>query len=164
MSKVFALHADPKKILIIEDDRSVAELVSLILRQRGFQTTIADDGEAGLANALFNHPDAIILDLHMPGMGGFAFLKHRPQFEDLKAIPIIVLTASRQKDDVERALLLGAVGYVAKPVQVAALLGRLEKHIPSPLFARRDTTDVSWSAPARGPGRSVAQSRHAKVV
>jgi CheY-like chemotaxis protein len=98
----------------------------------------------------------------MPEMGGFAFLKHRSQFDELKAVPVIVLTASRQLEDVERAMALGAVGYVAKPVQDAALLERLEKHVPSPLFTRPESTNVSWSAPATRPDGLAARTKRAE--
>jgi len=153
MSIISGLDQNPTKILIVEDDSDVADLVSVILRRRRFETIIANDGEAGLASAIRNRPDGILLDLNMPQMGGFAFLKFRAHFEELKATPIIVLTASRQLEDVERAMSMGAVGYVAKPVQISALLERLEKHIPSPLVAPWQTTVVSWATQAKAARR-----------
>ena len=121
-----------KRILIVEDDRDAAGLMSVILRKKGYEVTVSEDGRAGLIMSASHRPDAILLDLNMPCMSGFEFLTLRQEFPVLGRVPVIVLTASHRDEDIERATALGAADYVTKPVEYAALLHCLEKHVPLP--------------------------------
>ena len=134
-----------KRILIVEDDQDVAGLMRVILRKNGYDVAVSENGKAGLALSSRHRPDAILLDLNMPEMGGFDFLKHRHDFPDLGTIPVIVLTASRRPRDIERAIGLGAVDYVTKPVEYEALMLCLEKHVPSPYYTPPRPAVITWN-------------------
>lgn len=126
-------------ILIVDDKREIRDLVSAYLTQEGFQVVSAADGQQALYTARDVHPDLIILDLMMPEMGGYEFMRVYSKEHDT---PIIILTA--KVDEAERVLglELGADDYVTKPfspreltARVRAVLRRMSKQtdVPSQL-------------------------------
>ena len=102
------------KVLIIEDDLFFQKFYSTKLTEVGFTADVASDGEQGIAKAREFMPDLIILDIIMPKRDGFGFLEDVAQDEGLKKIPILVFSTLGQEQDVQKALSLGAVGYVNK--------------------------------------------------
>ena len=144
MTIISQLTQNRKTVLVVDDDPFVSEFVRVALMRLGYAARIADNGMTGLATAVKEHPDAILLDLAMPEVDGFEFLKHRRKMPEVEAIPVIVLSASHTRTDVKRAMALGACGYITKPVTEDALARRLGKVVPSPLFGRPETTQLVW--------------------
>jgi DNA-binding response OmpR family regulator len=120
---------DPKgaKILIVEDDPSVLDLLTTRLELAGYRTACAKDGYRALEALSGVQPDAIVLDLNMPNLDGFGVLAALNKRPLNKQPPIIVLTARNAVDDVRRCLSLGAKDYLAKPFNEAQLLTRVAR-------------------------------------
>ena len=114
------------KILIIEDEIEIADLEKDYLELSGFQVAIANDGNKGLAMALSEDYDLIILDLMLPGMDGFDVCK---TIREKKNIPIIMVSA--KKDDIDKihGLGLGADDYMTKPFSPSELVARVKAHM-----------------------------------
>lgn len=106
---------DPqKKILIIEDNKFLSDILMRKLRKEGFDSLLAIDGEDGLKRARKDKPDLIILDLVLPGIDGFEVLKRMKSDHELSSIPIIVLSNLGQQAEKEYALNLGADEFMVK--------------------------------------------------
>lgn len=103
-----------KKILIIEDDKFLRELIVQKLSKEGFEIEEAVDGEEGVKKIKEVAPDLVLLDLILPGIDGFEVLTKVKDDSSLAQIPIIILSNLGQKEDVERGLKLGAVDYLIK--------------------------------------------------
>lgn len=101
-------------ILLVEDDGFLASIYAQKLEVEGFDVSFATNGEDGLRLAHKDHPDLVLLDLLMPRMDGFEMLEKLKSDEELKEIPVLILTNLGQKEDVERCIQLGAAGYVIK--------------------------------------------------
>jgi DNA-binding response OmpR family regulator len=110
------------KILIADDDRDLRELVAFSLAQAGFLVLKAADGHAALRDFEAETPDLVILDINMPGMGGFeacAGIRARSR------VPIMMLTVRGEESDLVRALELGADDYLTKPFSPRTLIARV---------------------------------------
>lgn len=103
-----------KKILIIEDDKFLRELIAQKLFKEGFEAAEAIDGEEGIKKIKSENPDLILLDLILPGIDGFEVLSRMREDSILASIPVIILSNLGQKEDVEKGLKLGAVDYLIK--------------------------------------------------
>lgn len=103
-----------KKILVIEDDKFLRELIAQKLSKQEFEVLEAVDGEKGLKMTKEESPDLILLDLILPGMDGFEVLAKIKEDPKLSSIPVIILSNLGQKDEIERGLNLGAVDYLVK--------------------------------------------------
>lgn len=114
------------RILIIEDEQSIAELERDYLKISGFECDIAGDGEQGLALALANDYDLIILDLMLPGLDGFEVCR---RIREKKETPLIILSARSEEFDKVRGLGLGADDYMTKPFSPGELVARVKNHI-----------------------------------
>ncbi len=117
------------KILIVEDNEMNRDMLQRRLSRKGFEVSIAVDGEAGLDQAAAERPDLILLDLSLPGIDGWETAR-RLKAGDTKAIPIIALTAHAMAGDREKALAAGCDDYDTKPVELPRLLGKIEKLLP----------------------------------
>lgn len=115
-----------KKILIIEDDISIAELQKDYLEINQFKVDIETTGDDGLRKALEDHYDLVILDLMLPGKDGFEICK---QIRLKKDIPILMVSAKKEDIDKIRGLGLGADDYVTKPFSPSELVARVKAHI-----------------------------------
>ncbi len=114
------------KILIIEDDPSIAELEKDYLELSGFEVEIAADGTAGLEKALSGGFDLFILDLMLPGRDGFEICSRIRQEKDT---PILMVSAKKDDIDKIRGLGLGADDYVTKPFSPSELVARVKAHL-----------------------------------
>lgn len=114
------------KILIIEDEIEIADLEKDYLELSGFEVAIANDGNKGLAMALTEEYDLIILDLMLPGMDGFDVCK---MIREKKNIPIIMVSAKKDDIDKIRGLGLGADDYMTKPFSPSELVARVKAHM-----------------------------------
>jgi len=103
-----------KKILIIEDDKFLRELIAQKLFKEGFEAAEAIDGEEGIKKIKSENPDLILLDLILPGIDVFEVLSRMREDSTLASIPVIILSNLGQKEDVEKGLKLGAVDYLIK--------------------------------------------------
>ena len=103
-----------KKILIIEDDKFLGELIFQKLEKEGYAVSRAIDGEEGLKKAEEEIPDLILLDLILPGMDGFEVLAKVREFPKLEQIPVVILSNLGQKEDIERGLKMGANDFLIK--------------------------------------------------
>jgi len=116
------------RILIVDDDRSLRDLLSLHLRSAGYEVTLAEDAIVAGYMVLEQAPDLIICDVNMPYMDGFEFVAALKGDSTLPYIPVIFLT-SREDGDL-RGNELGAVAYLIKPVRVERLLQVVAQHLP----------------------------------
>ena len=113
-------------ILIIEDERDLAELLAFNLQQAGYSTTLAHDGAAGLAKALVAPPDLIILDLMLPGLLGTEVCRRLRQERATAAVPVLMLTARGAEIDRVVGFEVGADDYVVKPFSVREVVLRVK--------------------------------------
>jgi len=103
-----------KKILIIEDDKFLRELIGQKLMQEGFNIAEAVDGEKGIRAVKEEKPDLVLLDLVLPGIDGFEVLARMKGEVETAQVPVIILSNLGQKDDIEKGLKMGAVDYLIK--------------------------------------------------
>ncbi len=102
------------KILVVEDDKFLRELITQKLSREGYDVYEAVDGEDGVKKAKESKPDIILLDLILPGIDGFEVLAKIKEDSDLVNVPVVILSNLGQRDDVERGLKLGAVDFLIK--------------------------------------------------
>ncbi len=114
------------KILIIEDEISIAELEKDYLELSGFEVTLESEGKSGLDRALQEDFDLLILDLMLPGMDGFEICK---RFREEKNTPIIMISAKKEDIDKIRGLGLGADDYMTKPFSPSEMVARVKAHL-----------------------------------
>ena len=114
------------KILVIDDDATLSELVSYILKAEGYATVIANDGKEGLAKFAAEKPDLVLLDVTMPKMDGFEVCQRIRQSADT---PIIMLTAQGNEEHMVRGLDLGADDYVVKPFLLKPFMARVRANL-----------------------------------
>ncbi len=103
-----------KKILIVEDDKFLRELITRKLESEGYKIIEAVDGEEGIKKATEEKLDLILLDLILPGIDGFEVLTQLKQNEKLASIPVIILSNLGQREEIEKGLKLGAIDYLVK--------------------------------------------------
>ena len=114
------------KVLIVEDELSIAELEKDYLELSSFEVEIETDGQQGLEKALKNDFDMIILDIMLPGVDGFEICK---QIREAKEIPILMVSARKEDIDKIRGLGLGADDYITKPFSPSELVARVKAHL-----------------------------------
>lgn len=102
-------------ILIVDDETDVTEIVALWLRREGFRVLVASEAAEGLAVASAEHPDAILLDVMMPGISGWEMLERLKASSDTSGIHVVMLTVVAEPSVLRRAADLGAAGYIRKP-------------------------------------------------
>jgi DNA-binding response OmpR family regulator len=130
-----------KSILIIEDDRSIAELEQDYLEISGFQTEIANNGTEGLDLALNKEFDLILLDVMLPGKDGFKVCE---EIRAIKEIPILMVTAKKEDIYKIQGLGIGADDYIVKPFSPSELVARVNAHISR--YERLTTIDKNDSS------------------
>ena len=114
------------RILIVEDEESIAELEKDYLELSGFEVEIGNDGESGLKRALEEEFDLFILDLMLPGVDGFEICK---RIRENKNTPIIMVSAKKDDIDKIRGLGLGADDYITKPFSPSEMVARVKAHM-----------------------------------
>lgn len=113
-------------ILVVEDDPDIQQLVSYNLIKAGMHVTCADRGEEALAVLNREHVDGIVLDLMLPGLDGLEICRRIRKEEQTRNVPVIILTAKGEDDDVVTGLDSGADDYVTKPFSPKVLVARLQ--------------------------------------
>jgi two-component system chemotaxis response regulator CheY len=117
-----------KKILIVDDSRTIRQQVGFTLTKEGFEVVEAEDGQDGL-NKLQANTDIsmVVSDVNMPNMGGLEMVEAIRQIEQFKFLPIIMLTTESSGDKVDRAKKAGASGWLVKPFNPEQLVGAVKK-------------------------------------
>ena len=110
-------------VLVVEDDKNIAELLQMYLEKEGYAVTVAHDGGAGLSKFRAIKPDLVLLDVMMPVMDGWSVCKAIRAEEQT---PIIMLTAKGETDDKVQGLRTGADDYITKPFEMKEVLARIE--------------------------------------
>ena len=110
-------------VLVVEDDRNIAELLQMYLEKEGYAVTVAGDGGVGLAKFRAIKPDLVLLDVMMPVMDGWAVCK---TIRAESQTPVIMLTAKGETDDKVNGLRSGADDYITKPFEMREVLARIE--------------------------------------
>ncbi len=103
-----------QKVLVVEDDKFLRELILQKLAKEGYETSEAIDGEEGIKKIKEEKPHLILLDLILPGIDGFEVLSRMRDDSAVSSIPVIILSNLGQKEDVEKGLKLGAADYLIK--------------------------------------------------
>ncbi len=116
-------------ILIIEDEEDIQQLVSYHLVKAGFHVLCAENGEEGLKIFETEKVDLVILDLMLPGMDGVEVCRQMKQSRAQSIVPVIMLTAKGEEDDMVQGLEAGADDYVAKPFSPKVLVARIKAHL-----------------------------------
>ena len=114
------------RILIIEDERGLTELLEYNLKREGYETIVAHDGQEGLRKAQTLLPELILLDIMLPGLSGFDVCRELRAGERTREIPIIIISAKSEETDQIVGFSLGADDYVTKPFHVKVLLQRIK--------------------------------------
>ena len=120
------------RILIVDDDESLRELLRLHLSSAGYDVSVAEDAIVAGYTVLKSPPDLIICDVNMPHMSGFEFVAALKADRTVPNIPVIFLTSEEEGD--ARGKELGAVGYLTKPVRADRLLATVAKHVTGGAF------------------------------
>lgn len=123
------MQANASKILIIDDQSTTRELLARILEDLGYQTVAVDSGEAAVALAAATAIDGIVLDLKMPGIGGFETCVKLREIARHRVTPIIAVTALDDADALTRAFAVGFDDFITKPVTPLVLDARLRSHL-----------------------------------
>lgn len=116
---------EKRRILVIEDDPDILEILEYNLSNEGFDVACAIDGERGLREAAANKPALVLLDLMLPGIPGLEVCRRLRAGEDSRDIPIIIVTAKGEEVDAVAGLEVGADDYVTKPFRIRELVARV---------------------------------------
>ena len=144
------------KILVVEDERSLVEVLVYNLDREGFETLIAYDGQDGLRQAQIKLPDLIVLDLMLPLKGGLDVCRELRQGARTREIPIIMVTAKAEESDQLVGFATGADDYVTKPYSMKVLIQRIKKEL-----RRRQLQDEPNSATVyESQGVIIDRHRH----
>jgi two-component system KDP operon response regulator KdpE len=111
------------RVLVIDDDATLAKALRLYFGKMGYQVFLASDGVEGLRQVFDARPDVIILDIMMPNMDGWELAR---RVREISEVPIVILTARKQENEVVRGLRLGADDYVSKPFSLKELEARVD--------------------------------------
>ena len=146
---------EKKTILVVEDEKAIADILVFNLQREGYDTLVAYDGAEGLRRALADAPDLVLLDVMLPGMDGFEVLGHIREKQDT---PVIMLTAREEETDKVLGLDLGADDYITKPFSMRELMARVKANM------RRTLSGEERTKPAASSGGGLRISRDNGMV
>jgi two-component system phosphate regulon response regulator PhoB len=146
------------RILIIEDERALTDVLTYNLQREGYETIVANEGQEGLRKAQTLLPDLILLDLMLPVMNGLEVCRELRAGERTRTIPIVMLTAKAEETDQVVGFSLGADDYVTKPFSVKVLLERLKA------LQRRHEGEPESAAVIEHLGVCIDRVRHRATV
>ncbi|MBQ2747793.1 MAG: response regulator transcription factor [Firmicutes bacterium] len=129
-----------KKVLIIEDEKSISDIIKFNLKKEGFEVETAYDGQDGYMKAIAEDPDLILLDIMLPLMDGFQVCR---KVRETSNVPILMLTAKEEEVDKVLGLELGADDYITKPFGMRELIARIKANI-----RRNELVDNAKDEPA----------------
>ncbi|CAM3009062.1 phosphate regulon transcriptional regulator PhoB [Vibrio rarus] len=115
-----------RRILVVEDEAPIREMLCFVLEQKGYETTEAEDYDTAISMLKEPFPDLILLDWMLPGGTGINFIKHLKRDEMTRSIPVVMLTARGEEEDKVKGLEVGADDYITKPFSPKELVARLK--------------------------------------
>jgi two-component system, cell cycle response regulator DivK len=118
-----------KQLLVVEDDPTIMTLIVILLEREGYGVIQAGSAEEGLRLAAEKVPDLVLMDVALPGMDGLEATRLLKSREPTARIPVIALTAQAMKQDVEKAVLAGCDGFIAKPLSTRAFLAEVARFL-----------------------------------
>lgn len=116
-----------EKILVVDDEENLVELLRYNLKKEGFKVTTALDGERAFDLVRRLNPDLIILDLMLPGLHGYEVLRLIKKNIELSHIPVVILSAKALKENIDKGIQLGAEVYITKPFSVSELVLKVKE-------------------------------------
>ncbi len=116
-----------KKILIVDDEPAIRQMLNDLLKNEGFSVLEAADGKKGLDEAKKHVPDLVVLDVNMPKMDGFKVLENLKKDKKTRDIPVIMLTSKSSQEDITQGIQLYADKYIPKPFDAAHFLTEVKK-------------------------------------
>ncbi len=116
-----------KRILVVEDELDIRELLEIFLTLRGFEVAVAENGRRGLDVLPGFNPDLVLLDLAMPVLDGMGFLAGKRDLPAHRDIPVIVLSARDKNGDVMQAIEMGADNYIIKPFDIEVVISSITR-------------------------------------
>lgn len=123
----------PLRVLVVDDEVNIAELVSMALRYEGWQVAAAHTGSKAVSTAKDFRPDAVVLDVMLPDFDGLEVLRQLRAAPETAATPVIALSANAMPADIQRALAAGLADYWTKPLDFKVFTARLEQQFgPAP--------------------------------
>lgn len=117
----------PKKVLVIDDEAYMGELLKITLEAEGFVVDVAEDGPSGLACAQASPPDLVSLDVHMPNMSGLEVCRQLRLSAKTAELPILILSAFTQRSDIDQGMAAGATVYLTKPFNLVEYMTTVRK-------------------------------------
>lgn len=115
------------KILIIDDEGDLANLLRINLEIEGFECNVAKDGQEGIEKAVLVQPDLILLDIRMPVIDGYGVLAELKKNQETSKIPVIMCTTIKGEENIKKAHDLGASDYIVKPFEPREILAKIRK-------------------------------------
>jgi len=148
-----------ERILVIEDDEDIQELIRHNLSAEGYSITLSGSGEDGLAKARRDVPDCILLDIMLPGLGGLEVCRELKKNGKTQLIPVLIVTARGEESDIVAGLELGADDYIVKPFSPRVLVARVRA-----IFRRKTRDAYNQSAVVTVKGIEIHPGRHEVVA
>lgn len=153
------MDSQPRRILVVEDSRTQAEMLKHTLESNGYAVSLADNGRAALDVLEAVQPDLIISDVVMPVMDGYEFCRAVKDDERFRHIPVILLTMLTNSRDVIYAMVSGADNFITKPYQGEYLVSRLKKILSSRNTMEQDPDDPPLEFPLSGKKFMISHNR-----
>ncbi len=147
-----------KRVLVVDDERDLVELIGLNLQRNGYEVITAHDGNTGLEMARKQAPDLIIMDVMMPGMSGRDVTMQLKGDSQTASIPILMLTAKTEETDIIVGLSMGADDYVTKPFSMKVLMARI-----AAVLRRKAAVEPAQTLMSNGPV-AIDQSKHEVTI
>jgi signal transduction histidine kinase len=148
-----ALNSQPPRVLVVDDDPMLCNLIKLRLKRRGYVVYEASDGEQALDAFAQSLPDIVLMDANMPGMDGFDATQAIKQLPEAKNTPIIMVSGLEDDESVDRAFSVGAVEYITKPICWPLLIHRLA-NISAAQQAKQDILQAKLNADKANQSKS----------
>jgi len=123
------MNANAKTVLVVEDKASLTQMLQFLFLSKGLSVQIAFNGKEALDKAASTPPNLILMDIMMPEMDGFEVLEKLKSDPDTSGIPVIMLTARKSREDMQRAKDLGAVEYITKPFKAVEVVDKVLRHL-----------------------------------
>lgn len=144
--------SDRQKVLVVDDDQHIAELISLYLEKEGYRTVVVYDGKKALEKVTIEKPDLVMLDIMLPGMDGYQVCT---EIRKQSNVPVIMLTAKGETFDKVLGLELGADDYIVKPFEPKELVARVKA-----VLRRYDTKPVEQDKVLNYPNLEINFSNY----
>jgi CheY-like chemotaxis protein len=130
MSRERSRPLEGRRVLVVEDHPLNLELALELLQGQGCRVLVAEEAETGLELARRERPDLILMDIQLPGMDGLTAIEHLKEDPGTRHIPVLTLSAHTMTGDREKAIKVGAVGCLTKPLNTRSFIDDVARHLP----------------------------------